>query len=147
MLKDYSLEELAQLAFDHFGVKGYLKELDGFTDRNFLLVDEQHQHKFVLKVSSSIENEFLLRIQNEVLRNIHLFDTKMNCKFPELQLTLKGEPWIIFGEKGNKNHIRLLKYIEGFEIGNLSDPPLYLYEDTGKIVARFTYFLEEISKT
>ncbi len=50
MLKEFKLEELAEIVDKEYGIKGELKQLEGYTDNNYLI--KSNQGKYILKISS-----------------------------------------------------------------------------------------------
>jgi hypothetical protein len=71
MIRDYTIEYVSELIETSYGLKGIMKELGSYTDKNFLLiVGEGSNTKFIVKISSTLECPQAILLQNYVLRQL-----------------------------------------------------------------------------
>ncbi|TVQ74574.1 MAG: aminoglycoside phosphotransferase [Oceanospirillales bacterium] len=129
---DIDLQQVAEIASIHYGLKGEINPLPGERDANFRLrVNSQQQYmlRFINAAESTIEVEF----QIELLR--YLEDHATDLPIPKLVPTLSGEDQPMILHADQQYRLRMVSYLEG--------TPLYLHQgipqlasDLGVIIAR-----------
>jgi Ser/Thr protein kinase RdoA (MazF antagonist) len=96
-------------------LSGELKELGGYTDKNFLLkVDPDYDHqlgRLIVKISSSLEKRQLIELQNLALQELQA--QPLRCKCPALVPTALGRSMVILTQGNDSNYLRVFTYIEG----------------------------------
>jgi Ser/Thr protein kinase RdoA (MazF antagonist) len=72
MIRDYTIDYVSELIETNYGLKGIMKELGSYTDKNFLLKvgEEGSNTKFIVKISSTLECPQAILLQNYVLRQL-----------------------------------------------------------------------------
>ncbi|MFW6128817.1 MAG: aminotransferase class III-fold pyridoxal phosphate-dependent enzyme [Candidatus Aminicenantaceae bacterium] len=141
--KDVTKDEAKKTASDLFGIKGFIKKLPGEWDQNFYIKDDKDK-EFVLKISRPNENKELLDLQNKALDYLaahskeDLFQSVCPSSSGNQISTIKDK-------KGNHRFVRLLTYIPGLLMSNLSPPRLELFYDLGKKLGKMDKILEGFS--
>jgi Ser/Thr protein kinase RdoA (MazF antagonist) len=147
MIRDYTASLVSELLLEHYGLKGSIKELAGYTDKNFMLkVENEGVERYTIKISSVRENRNLIEMQNFVFKQMEEQGFQgQGCKFPRLIPTLERKDMVIISESNESNYLRILTYVEGHEIWELEDAPLHLFDEAGQLAAHLSIFLEKIS--
>ena len=65
---DFSQKEVQNLVEEHFKIAGSVKSLVSVRDQNFLI--NSLQGDFIFKISNSMENKDVLKMQNNAIKHI-----------------------------------------------------------------------------
>lgn len=129
-------------------MSGELRELGGYTDKNFLLkvhaTPLQPHSRLIVKISSSLEKKELIELQNEALRKLQA--SPLECKSPCLIPTTLQADMVLLAEEGACNYLRVFTYIEGEEMEAIEDPPQHLFDEAGRIAAELSLFLNQLGR-
>ena len=99
---DFSQKEVQNLVEQHFKIVGSVKPLVSDWDQNFLI--NSLQGDFIFKISNSMENKDVLKMQNNAIRHIKDNDIDIELTYP--QVSNNGDK--IIEIKKNKNLVSLL---------------------------------------
>ncbi|MGH9970209.1 MAG: aminotransferase class III-fold pyridoxal phosphate-dependent enzyme [Pyrinomonadaceae bacterium] len=123
----FDVETAASLAERLFGIRSSAIPLPSERDQNFLLLSEAGE-KFVLKIANELEEHALLEAQNQVMA--HLGARLSFC--PRIVPTLSGEDISqTESQTGATNFVRLVTYLPGMPLAEVSNPTHKLLRDLG----------------
>ena len=106
---DFSQKEVQNLVEQHFKIVGSVKPLVSDRDQNFLI--NSLQGDFIFKISNSMENKDVLKMQNNAIRHIKDNDIDIELTYP--QVSNNGDKIIEIKKNNVTFFVRLLKYIDG----------------------------------
>lgn len=127
-------KEILQCLGDNYGLEGSLERLSG-ENLNYLLTLENGD-RFVVKIVDEEMPAGVVEMESMALK--HAVLAGFPLKLPEILENNHGK--IETGIKihiNSLNRLRLVNYIEGFEIQSLSDISIKLLKSVGKLIARF----------
>ena len=125
----FSTTEAQNLAHTLYGLNVVASPLPSERDQNFHL-DDGSGPGFVLKISSAVEEETVLDLQNKVLTHLNGFDEPLGC--PQVCPTLTGEVMTTVSGINNARHfVRLLTYLPGTPLAEVKPQTRELLEDLG----------------
>lgn len=137
---DWNVGDVKTLVEHLYGISTTATPLPSERDQNFLLQTEGGE-KFVLKIANALENEELLQAQNQVLR--HLAQQVDFC--PRVLLTLTGEEMTTSESKSGTSHfIRLINYLPGIPLGELTPQTSELLRDLGSKIGQLDRALSDV---
>ena len=111
-------KQAIQLAKKYYGISATAKKLVAYEDFNFRL-SAKNGRIYVLKISTDTSSFAYLKPQNKILEHLAK-NKKKNEHYPEIIASKKGK-YIVSLKRGNKKlKMRLLSYLEGECIGNIS---------------------------
>lgn len=106
---DFSQKEVQNLVEQHFKIVGSVKPLVSDRDQNFLI--NSLQGDFIFKISNSMENKDVLKMQNNAIKHIKDNDIDIELTYP--QVSNNGDKIIEIKKNNVTFFVRLLKYIDG----------------------------------
>lgn len=133
---DFSFKQIETFVKKHYNIG--LKEsksLAGYIDKNFLITADSGK-RYILKFSTS-DPLFFLQAQNEVLRSLSV----QSELYPTPIETVDGQD-IISVDRFNA---RLLKYLEGTFLNDITDKSDELIKDFGSTLAQLDKELQSVS--
>ncbi|MGB1204112.1 MAG: aminotransferase class III-fold pyridoxal phosphate-dependent enzyme [Chitinophagales bacterium] len=121
------------LAKKHYGISATAKKLVAYEDFNFRL-SAKNGRTYVLKISTDTSSFPYLKPQNKILQ--HLAKSKKNKTIYPQIIPSKNNKYIVsLRKEGKKLKMRLLSYLEGECIGNIS-PNNELLKNFGSFLAK-----------
>ena len=123
----FDLEAIASLAEKLYGIHASATPLPSERDQNFLLASETRE-KFVLKIANALDERALLEAQNKAMT--HLATRVSFC--PRIVPTLSGEHMAKIDSRGTTHFVRLVNYLPGTPLADVSSHPPELLRDLGK---------------
>lgn len=138
-----ALAEAESLAEAYFGKTGKAKELPSERDQNFLLTTAT-EDRFVLKVSNAEEADGFLHLQNAALQ--HVADVVPALVLPRVCHSVDGDdlPFLTTAN-GVRHGVRLLTFLPGRFLANVSPHSSQLMEELGTFMGRLDQALESFS--
>jgi 4-aminobutyrate aminotransferase-like enzyme/Ser/Thr protein kinase RdoA (MazF antagonist) len=110
----------SELAAALFGVRGRARRLDGEYDENFHIEGAGGDPGWVLKIAQAGEDEAVIALQNEAIRHVG-----------------RGRPRLAIAEvNGVRRHVRLLDWIPGTLLANVTPQSAALLRSLGAELAR-----------
>lgn len=107
----FSLEQIAALAGEHYGMEVSVRPLPGEIDLNFLVKNTSGE-AFTLKIANPDERRENLEFQHSLIRR--LAAAGLDLKVPEVMPSAAGEPiTTITAPDGSRRFLRLLRWIDG----------------------------------
>ena len=107
----FSLEEVAELATRHFGLRGEIDLLYSERDQNFRLREDSGD-TWTLKIASIEEDPAIIDCQIETMRHIQAVDPSLPV--PRVRPSVDGAPTVTISGKGGAVHVfYALSYLPG----------------------------------
>lgn len=107
----FSLEQIAELAARHYGLRGQIDLLYSERDQNFRL-REDNGGTWTLKIASVEEDPAIIDCQIEVMRHIEAVDPALPV--PRVRLSVDGAPTVTIKASDGASHIfYVLSYLPG----------------------------------
>jgi len=139
VLPEFDIGEARSIAERLFGLSGMLKQLDGERDLNFLIGEPGE--RFVLKIANADENPAMLECQHRVFELL-----EHSRVFPRTATALVSKNGkaieILQSRSGQQHACRVLPFIEGRLLCDLTEPSAALLEDIGLHLALLDRSLE-----
>ncbi|MBW2015901.1 MAG: aminotransferase class III-fold pyridoxal phosphate-dependent enzyme [Deltaproteobacteria bacterium] len=128
----FSESEASEIALDLFGIRATASPLPSERDQNFLLEAEGGE-RYVLKIANAREERDFLETQNQAL--VHLEGKVPFCPkiFPSRTGTLISE---VRSPDGKTHFVRLVSFLSGRPLGQISRHSSDLFQDLGRRVAQ-----------
>ena len=143
LIPRFSEEDARSLARALFGITAKVRPLPSERDQNFLL-EPGSGPEFVLKIANSSEGREVLEAQNEVLQHMARRDPSLQC--PRLQTTTTGNQiGTARGPDGSTHLVRLLSYVPGHLLADVSPHTPELLESVGAFFGRLDQALAGFS--
>ena len=134
---DFNLKNALKIAEDLYGISGIIKEIPSERDRNFYL-KTQDGLEYVLKIAATSEKKEILEFQNQAMEYLM---GKINC--PRVLSTKSGHEIATVSDEDNRSHyVRLLTYLPGKILGDISDTTADLLYDLGRFIGDLTIGLD-----
>lgn len=135
-LPAFDVPDAERLAREYYGLRSLARPLPSERDQNFLLT-AGHGHQFVLKLANSAERESVLDMQNSAME--HLAIAAPGLSLPRLRTTIHGERMVqVENGDGSKHFLRLLTYIPGKLLANVSPHTPELLQSLGNVLGAVT---------
>ena len=132
-----SAGEVKALARELYGMDVSVEPMDSYIDWNFYLKTEKGD-RFVFKIANSEEKRELLEAQNRAMEYISRNNRIVTC--PRVCTTLTGEEITPLNMGGETHFVRMLTFLPGILLAQVTPPPPGLME-------HFGYFLGSMAKT
>ncbi len=134
----FSLENSMQLAQNLFGLNATAKSLPSERDQNFLLQSKDGK-RFVLKIANATEDKSLLEAQNQVMGYL----SKSITFCPNVIPANNGEEVAkVKSSSGSEHFVRLVTYLDGMPLGNITHHSDDLLYDLGFKIGQLTSALQ-----
>ncbi len=134
------LQEIRQLAVDHFGIRGEFTPLDGERDQNHRVRTRDGQ-QFVFKISGFNEPLDVVEMQVLALRHIEQHDPGLPV--PRVMADLQGQFIYRAQTSAGEHAIRLLSWLPGMIYQDGPYPSAQGLQDLGSFVARLGLALSD----
>ncbi len=130
----FTCDEAERLVRERYGIGGRAAELVAEFDRNFL-IEANRDRRFVLKISPTDADESVVRCQIEVLSFLSV--TALAHLFQKVQPTADGFDLDAVSSAGGSRHwVRLLTFLPGHALADLTTRPDRLLRRVGETLAR-----------
>jgi Ser/Thr protein kinase RdoA (MazF antagonist) len=123
----------------NYGIEGSLRRLSG-ENLNFLLTTKDEE-KFVIKVVDEHMPVEVVKMETELLEHAKSAGFSLNLPYIQKNYKEKNETGIKI-RTNDLYRLRLIGYIQGTELDNLSDISIKLLKNTGKSLAAFDRAIE-----
>ncbi len=131
---DFSVESIAPLIRDVYGLRGSWTSLDGERDQNFKLVSADGD-AYVVKIAGPDEAPALTDFQVQALLHLHAHSPALPV--PRLVRTLAGECLsAVEDHEGVSHAIRVVTFLPGIPYGEGVFPSPVQLEEVGRFMAR-----------
>ncbi|WP_405232463.1 aminotransferase class III-fold pyridoxal phosphate-dependent enzyme [Lentisalinibacter salinarum] len=117
---DLTPEQAADLVREHYALPGSATPLDSERDRNFRYTADDGR-EFVLKVSNAAESPAVLDFQARALD--HIARTAPDLPVPRIEPGPDGELLQSVDLPGGRSLVRLVSYLPGVPVGDVSSTP------------------------
>jgi len=145
MVPSFSAGEASQLVQDIFGIMGSVEHLISYSDQNFCIECDTGV-RFVLKIANASEPLTVLEMQNAAL--LYLSEKTPYLQFPQPVPGVAGHLLQqVEGKTGVVHHVRLLSWVDGVFIHQLSQWPPQLPQEIGRFMAHLDLELLDFSHT
>jgi len=135
------IEQIETFVQEQYGLVTDAKSLVSDIGQNFRLTDSQGK-EFIIKVANASESISMLEAQNAALE--HLKSKNYNFRLPELVENLKNEKISqIIGQQGNHYNARVLSYLPGNFLANISPHTDNHMKDLGKLLGNLDKSLQD----
>ena len=131
---NFSLEKIAGLAREHYGLDVSATALPGEIDLNFL-VQTASGEKFTLKIANPNEQREQLEFQHALIER--LAEARQDWQIPRIVPSLKGEKIIsLAAPDGSSRWLRLLGWVEGRCLAEVNPHSPELLENVGALCGK-----------
>ncbi len=138
----FSVNEIADLLKNHFGISGTIQLLEGYDELNFLVTSADHK-KYIAKVGNSTHVFSFIEAQASILA--HLSSTPLAEHFQHNLLNKEGNA-ISYVKKADTEYcIRVLNFLEGIFWHELTSVPKHLLLSLGNFLGKMDTSLQTFS--
>ena len=130
---NFTSKEATRLAEELFGITASARELPSERDQNFLLTNREGK-KYILKIANPGEEKDLLDFQNKAIERIS--SQGESEIVPTLLSTKEGETIEEVEKEKEKYYIRLLTFLPGKTLANVTPRTQPLFYSLGNLIGR-----------
>ena len=136
---NFSFEQADEIAESRYGLNCERTRIPSERDQNFLCRDNRGR-KYVLKIANAADDAALLDGQNRAMDHV----AKQIDFCPQVIPTQNGERSITVAGQGDRLHmVRVISFIDGTPLANLSRRADSILRDLGKRVAQLNIALQD----
>jgi 4-aminobutyrate aminotransferase-like enzyme/Ser/Thr protein kinase RdoA (MazF antagonist) len=130
----FSVADVEAIVYKNYGLSGAVRELPGERDQNFQ-ISTKNSLEYVLKIANPAEDGEVLVFQNQVLDR--LAEREPSLAIPRLVTSGLRDPIIRVADKaGDHYYARLLTYLPGFPLADVTTERGQLHENLGRFLGR-----------
>ncbi len=130
----FSLQQIASLAQQHYGLRADVKPLPGEIDLNFFLKTSDGE-KFTLKIANPNEKREQLEFQHALIERLDA--AGLDWQIPRVVPALSGEKIIaVAAPDGSSRWLRLLGWVEGRCLAEVNPHTSELLENVGALCGK-----------
>jgi Ser/Thr protein kinase RdoA (MazF antagonist) len=136
-------EEIATFVTDHYGLITEVKPLVSDIGQNFHLIDSEGK-EYILKIANKSESLSMLEAQNAALE--YLKSKNHDFRIPELLSNLQNSKITqIVGHNGNPYNARVLSFLPGKFLADISPHTNNHMKDVGKLLGNLDKSLQDFN--
>ena len=131
-------EKIAAILAECYQLHGDLKDLNGYDEQNLLLTDHSGR-KFIVKISSALQDPDFLQAQVAILQKMS--ESPIAGLFQQLVPNVSGEVLTPFIELNEEFVLRILNFLEGEFLVNLPHHSQELLNSIGEVMGKMDHHL------
>ncbi|WP_316817121.1 aminotransferase class III-fold pyridoxal phosphate-dependent enzyme [Pedobacter nyackensis] len=128
-----SEQYIKELIHTHYAIEVFsIEKIHGYEDQNFLLQDVSGG-KFIAKLTTEPVNVSFLEAQLKIMEHLRSRDNEI--KIQEILPNVKGKDLTVINAEDKTSYLRVLSFLEGTFIGDLTEFPDSIFESLGTLLA------------